>query len=803
MWASYLRITAKNLTKNRTYTLLNMAGLAIGMASFIIIYSYISDELSYDRHHTCSERIYRLVNVYDYEGVGENSASSPFPVAFTMAGQYPDMIGNVVRLFNFQAPRSFIEYGEKRFNERRFFFADSTYFDIFDHEFVSGDPDHALDEVNSVVITESAARKYFDGEPAMGKVIRFESRISFRITGVIRDVREQSHFHFDFLASMSSVRPIYGGRLPGTWVWNPCWTYFLLKENVEPSQLEALFPDFIKNNFDDADKDHISLYLQPLTDIHLRSHLDYEIQPNGNIRSVFILSAVAAFLLIISVINFMNLATATSSIRAREVGIKKVVGAHRLQLMVQFIIESVILSFLALILALILVEFTLPAFNSFAGKELRFSALFEWRNILMLLLIGLLTGFIAGVYPAFYMSAFRPVEALSGSVRQGIRSGLPRKILVILQFSISIFMIIGTITIHRQLHYLRNADLGFHKEDIIILPVLNTPVASVYPAFRKELMQCPAVFSVTAMDDIFGVSHNTHEFRPEGYPEDKWSFFPALVVRYDFVKTFGIDIIAGRDYREENKTDPMKGMLINESMVKYLGWNTPEEAIGKKLKSLNGDERVIGVFRDFHPTSLHETSGPFVINMKELPGEVIWFLKFVAVRIHPGTESQALAFLEEEWKKIAPGRPFEYFFLKDELARSYSVEEKLGQLSLVFTGIILLISALGLIGLSSFLAEQKTKEIGIRKVLGASVRHIIFNMTREYVWLIALSSVIAWLVAWIVMKNWLDHFAYQTTVGLHVYAGAALAALFLALLVTSLRAWRASGIDPAATLKYE
>jgi len=800
---NYIKTTFRNLVKRKYYSVINILGLAIGIASFLVIFLYISDELSYDRYHTKADRIYRLVNVYDFNGVGENSASAPFPVAFSLKHDYSGMIDNVVRLFNFQAPRSFVEYEDKKFNERHFFFADSTFFNIFDYIFVKGNPETALAENNLVVITESTAEKYFGSEDPIGKTIKFETSLPLQVSGVIRDVPEQSHFNFDFIASMSSLRKTFGGQLPKTWVWNPCWTYVLLNENAAPSTLESKFPEFINKYFYDAEKDNISLYLQPLTDIHLKSKLDYEISPNSNVTSLYVLSAIAIFLLIIAVINYMNLATATSGSRTKEIGIKKVAGAYRWQLILQFIGESVIIAFIALIFAMLITELVMPFFNNFTAKHITITDLFTWQKILLLAGLGIVIGILSGTYPAFYLSSFRPIKVLKGSIKVGSKSGLSRKILVVTQFTISIALIIGTIIIRDQLNYLRNADLGFKKDNIIILPVNNTPVAGSYESFKEELLQSPEIISITAMDDIFGAAHNTHEFRPEGYPEDQWQFYPALVVQYDFIKTFGLKIIAGRDYNEENSTDPVNGMLINEAMVKHMGWESPQAALGKKFKSLQGDERVIGVFNDFHQTSLHEASGPFVLNMKERPNVIRWFLKYMAIRIQPGTEQKALSFIEEKWNNAAPGRPFEYTFLDRELSELYKVEENLSKLSVAFTLILIFIAGLGLTGLASFMAEQRTREIGIRKVLGASTMSIVKSLTREFVILILLASVIAWILAYLIMSDWLSNFIYQTSMNLMVFVVASLVALVLAIGISGFRAWWASQSNPAITLKYE
>lgn len=802
MIRNYIKIAIRNLVKHKFYSLINICGLAIGLASFIIILLYIIDEVSYDRYHKNADNIYRLVNVYDFDGVGENSASSPFPVAFTMKDEYPGMIKNVVRIFNFQSPRMLIELGDKRYNERRFFFADSTFFHIFDHEFIHGNPKTVLNESYSVVLTESAAKKYFGDDNPVNKTIKFEKQFDLKVTGVIKDVPAQSHFNFDFIASMSSVGRMFGGRLPQTWVWNPCWTYLLLEDGAAPV-LEKKFPDFINKYFNDAEKKNISLYLQPLTDIHLKSRLDYELEPNNNISYIYILSAIAAFLLIIASINFMNLATATSAARAKEIGVKKVVGVYRSQLIFQFISESIILSFISLIIALILVELLLPAFNTFTNKDIVLSILLQPKYLLALIILVLFTGAFSGIYPAFYLSAFKPVSVLKGSLRRENKSTLPRKILVVIQFVISITLIIGTLTVLNQLKFLRNADLGFNKEQVIIIPVNHTPIARSYKSVKNELLLNTDIISITAVDDIFGVAHNTHEFRPEGFPQDKLQFYPALVVRYDFVKTFDIKILAGRDYNEDNKTDPEKGMLINEAMVKHLGWGSNEEALGKKFKSLHGEERVIGVTNNFNATSLHEQAGPFVLNIKEKPDEVMWFLKFMAIRIAPDNHKKTIDFIETKWKEFAPNRPFEYSFLDQELNKLYKDEDNLGKLSLIFSLLIIFIASLGLFGLTSFMAEQRTKEIGIRRVLGAKVTDIITLLSKEFLKLIVIAILIAWPIAFLLIDDWLSHFAYRTAINWFVFILAGLFALIIALLITAYKAYVASQTNPVDTLKYE
>lgn len=803
MFGNYIKTAFRNLYKQKLYSLIKIFGLAIGIACFILIFLYIIDELSYDKYHAKSKRIYRLVNVYDMEGVGENSASSPFPVAYTLKQEYPNLVEDVVRIFNFQSPRSLIEHEDNKFNERKFFFADSTFFEIFDYEFIMGDPETALDESFSVVITESVAKKYFGEENPMGKTMKFETRFPLKVTGIIKDIPAQSHYIFDFMASMASVKQMFGGRLPQTWVWNPCWTYILLKKNSDPKTLEQEFPAFIEKYFYDAEKEYVYLYLQPLEDIHLKSALDYEIEPNNNIYSVYILSVIAIFLLVIASINYMNLATATSSGRSREIGIKKVVGAHRKQLVRQFIGESIIITFLALLVAVLLVELILPYFNAFTDKLISLSQLLEPVYLIGLILLGLITGFISGIYPALYLSALKPLASLKRKVNNPGKSGLARKVLVVVQFSISIALIIGTFIAFDQISFMQKSDLGFQKENILIVPINRTEISRDFKTFKEEILQNPKIQSVTACDDIFGVAHNTHEFRPEGLAEDKWNFFPALVVQYDFLTTFGIDIIAGRDYDESHKTDPMEGILVNEALVKHMGWDSPEKALGKKFKSLNGNERIIGVTNNFNVTSLHENAGPFVLNMKEKPREILIFMRYMALKVIPGSEEDVINYLSVKWPEFEKDRPFEYSFLKDELSQLYKDENDLAKLSLIFTGLIIFIAALGLFGLTSYMAEQRTKEIGIRKVLGADILNVLKIMSREFLLLVFIASIIAWPIAYLVMNNWLANFAYRTSINWVIFIYSAVIALLIALTITSIRSVFVYRINPVDTLKYE
>lgn len=799
----HIKIAIRNIFKHRLSSLVNVFGLAIGLASFILILLYVTDEISYDKQYKYANDIYRLVSISDFEGVGEESASAPFPVAPILQNEFPGLIEQTVRIFNYQVPRSLIQFGEKTVNERRLFFADSNYFQMFDHPFIYGDPKTALNETFSIVITKATAERYFGNENPMGKILRYEQNIDLKVTGVIENMPSTSHFTWDFMGSMATVKTLYRGKLPATWVWNPCWTYIQLKPGVEQAQLETGFPDFVKKFYYDATKGSIRLYLQKLTDIHLYSHIDYEIEPNGNISYVYILSTIAVFLLINAIINFMNLSTATSGSRTVEIGMKKVIGADIWQIRAQFIGEALMISFLALFVALIFVEISLPYFNMLAAKQLSLRFFLQPFWFVTLFFIGIITGLLSGLYPAFYLSSFQPLLVLKGHFAGSTRSGKARKALVVIQFIISIVLIISTLTAFEQLHYLRTADLGFNKDAVVLIQVTRSPIIQKYESFKNELLNNPDILSVSCVDDIFGVSHNTHEFRPEGVPDEEWKFYPALVVDHDFVKTFDIQIVAGRDYDRNNKTDAVNGMLINEAMVKYLNWGSNENAIGKKFKSLGGEERVIGVFKDFNATSLHTQASPFVLNIKEDDRVRFFFLRFVAVKIAAGEYKSSIEFMEKTFNQYAPGRPFEYSFLSDELNKQYIEETRLSRFSLGLTVLIILVAGLGLFGLVSYMIAQRNREICIRMTIGAGLKEMFILFSKEYLWLIITANAIAWPLSWLLLHRWLENFAYRISINPLYFVVAALVSALLTLSIILWRTVSAIRSNPLKALRWE
>lgn len=806
MFNNYMKIALRNIFKHKGYSLINIIGLAIGMACCLLILLYVNDELSYDRYHENADRIYRVIEEVRLEGVGEESSSMPFPTGDTLPMEYPDVVEASVRFFNFQLPSMSVQYGtsnEKLFNEPRFFFADSSVFQIFNFEMIEGDPNTALEEPNTTVITEAMVEKYFEDEDPIGKTLRWQNGVNLNVTGVLKNIPPNSHFQFDFLASFATLRRLYGGNLPQTWYWNPCWTYILLKEGASADALQAQFPALVQKYFPDSIKDKVVIKLQPLKDIHLQSHLDYEINPNSDISYVYIFSAIAVFVLLIACINFMNLATARSANRGREVGMRKVLGAYRTQLIRQFLGESMILCVIAAILAVFIVEIVLPAFNAFSGKALSTDYFADGRLLAGLGLITLTVGILSGIYPAFFLSGFDPVKVMKGTLEKGGKSSGFRKVLVVIQFAISIVLIIGTIICFQQLNYLRTTGLGFNKDQVIMLPAYGTAPARWYERFRDRILQDPHIAKVAAVEDVLGAKYQTGSFIPEGTSETNMQQIPLLVVTHDFIETFDMEMVSGRSFSKEFPTDITEGIIINESASKRFGWS-PKEALGKRLRQQNGLMlRVVGVVKDFNYASLSQPITPFVLEMPRSAGQMNGRVRYVAIKTSTADFQQTIGFLKSTWEEVVPNRSFDFFFLDDELDKQYNSEEQMGRVFGVFTILAIFIACLGLFALASFTTELRTREIGIRKVLGAQVSGIVMLLSKEFAKWVLIANVIAWPVAYYVMEKWLDSFAYRTFIGIQTFIVATVLAFVIAIITVSFQAIKAALDDPVKSLRHQ
>jgi len=799
-----LTIAIRNILKHFNYSILNILGLAIGISSFLFILIFVSDELKYDRFHENHEQIYRMNRLYDSNDINEDAATMSFPFGPALAADYPDMVKSMVRFFDFQVSEMLFENLEDttnvlKFNEEWFYLADSNVFQMFTFPLLEGDPATVLNRPNTIVLTESTAKKYFGDEPAIGKSIRMEEQIVFEVSGIMKDLPEQSHFNIDMLASLSTFRAMQRGQFPQTWIWNPCWTYVELYDNITQEQVEAQLADFHLRQYADFKDQKITLYMQPLTDIHLQSHHEYEMHPNGKLSYIRILSIIGIFVLILACINFMNLATASSSGRGREIGMKKVAGARKVQLRTQFLGESMIITFLALLLAAILVEVLLPLFNIFTGKSIDPGIIIHPESLAIGLLLLLVVGLLSGSYPAFFLSRL-DTSHLKGALATGAGKGMARKILVVVQFLISVALIIGTISAFSQLNYLRKADLGFDRDQVILIPTkFNT--ALHFERLSEELKKHNQVVSVTGMEDILGANHNTRSVVVEGMFDDQAFWYPAFLVRYDFIETFKIPVVQGRAFSRDFPSDTSEAIMINESMVKHLGW-TNEEAIGKAVR-MDGNERVIGVFSDFNALSLHKPADNFILDMLENPFGAAALTRYMAVKVNTDDYTEVLGYMQGLWEEVAPTRPFEYTFLDEELNALYKDESSFSNLSIILTILAIVIACLGIIGLTSFMVERKTKEISVRRIHGATVAHVNTLLSREFLWLILIANLISWPLAYIVIKNWLENFSKHIDMQWYLFLVSALVTIFITIMITSIHAYRASRMNPADTLKYE
>lgn len=810
MIRNYLTIALRNLRRQKGYAFINVFGLAVGLAACSLILLYVRDELSYEAMHTRADRIYRVHLDAALAGQTFNSATTSPPMAAALRAEYPE-VESSTRVWD--TGRVLVGHGDRQFYEERFFWADSTVFDVFTFPLLRGDARTALNRPNTVVLTASTARKYFGEADPVGQTLRFDNRLDLTVTGVTPDVPSNTHFRFDLLGSIISQErsqdPI--------WVGNSFYTYVLMREGHTGAELEAQFPalvrkyaapqleQFIGQSYDAilATGAKYDFYLQPLERIHLYSEADNDFAVNSDIQYVYILSAIAVFILLIACINFMNLSTARSAGRAREVGLRKVMGADRRQLMQQFLGESVLLAVGSLLIAFVLMQALLPLFNQVSGKELALHPLRDAGVVLALVGIALGAGLLAGLYPAFVLSAFQPVEVLKGQMATGARGLWMRRALVVTQFAISMILLVGTGVVFNQLRYMQHRDLGFRGAQVVVLPIETEAMRQRYPALREELLQHPGIEQVAAAGGVPGRFDSDTIFRPEGGQEEDLRSFKVVSISEDYLETLQIPLVAGRSFSRDFPADSSQAYLLNETAVRMMGW-TPEEAIGKRVSwvARNDDasdetRTVVGVVRDFHLESLQTEIRGMLMFLD--PNEA----SNVVVRLEPENVPETLALLERTWATYEPAYPFRYFFLDQDFGRLYERERRLGNIFTGFTVLAVLIACLGLFGLASFITQQRTKEIGVRKVLGASVTQVLLLLSREFMRMVLAAAVVAFPVAWFVMDRWLSDFAYRTRLGWEVFALTALAALAIAWLTVSYQTLKAALADPVKSLRYE
>lgn len=784
MFRNYLTVAVRNLLKQKGYTFINVTGLAVGIACCILILLYVQHELSYDRFHEKADRIYRVAQEQRF-GTVQQVAVQAGPVGPALAADFAE-IETAARI---NINQCVVRYGDRIFPKEKIVFTDSTIFDVFTFPLLQGNEAGALNQPGTMVLTESMAARYFDADDPIGEVLTVDGE-PYTITGVMKDVPSNAHFDFAALATLSSL------DLPhiDNWGTNSFWTYVVLAGGVSPDQVNARMQDLIIRHRGEETAKVISLYMQPLKDIHLHSDMVAEMGANGDIVVVYIFSAIAIFILLIACINYMNLATARSVTRMREVGVRKALGAYRLQLIWQFLSESFLLTFVAIITAVVLVEISLPVFNRFLGTNFSGNMLDNVTVMAGLFALFIIVGLLAGAYPAFSLSRFRPSAVLKGTLPLASAGALFRKGLVVLQFTISIVLIVAVAVSYQQLQYVHHKHLGFEREYLVNIDVRGGSQRG--ELLKREFLKQTGVTDATLSNPAFGSWLPQTSVVPEGAPRTEEILMSILRADPDIVETAGLQIAAGRNFSYEIASDSQSAAIINETAVQTLGFSSPEEAPGKQI----GRDRpvtIVGVIRDFHFSSLHNKIEPVVI---------LWsprLLTDLTIRIRPENMPATLSSLEKTWAALVPDEPFLFTFVDERIDQLYKKDAVLGNVFGIFALIAVFVACLGLFGLASFTAQQRTKEIGIRKALGSSSSEIVLLLSKDFARLVLFAFVVASPIAYLVMKSWLENFAYHVSIGVGTFVFAGVTALFIAMATVSFQSIRASLVNPSRALRYE
>lgn len=809
MLKNYFKIAWRNIAKNKVFSFINITGLAIGLTCFTLIALYVSDELSYDRYNEKADRIYRVDSDIRFGGTDLRLAVSADPLGATLKKDYPQ-VEQYARIYTSDGPKR-IKKDNVFITEANVANADSTLFDVFTLPAIAGDTKTALNEPNTVVITETMAKKYFGSSNAVGKMIETSENKStlYKVTAVIKDMPKNSHFNFDMLFSMDNVSYGFGNFLSQNFT-----TYIVLQKGTDYKLFEKNFPKLINKyvlpqakvfmqvgSMEEFEKagNKMVYSLEPLTKIHLYSDRFGELGVNGNIQYVYIFSAVAFFILLLACINFMNLSTARSSNRAKEVGIRKVLGTERTSLIRQFLTESTLTAMIALGISIVLTWLVMPLFNDISGKSFSLPGLFGTNFLPLLLLLPFVVGIIAGSYPAFYLSSFKPINVLKGKISSGTKRSYLRSSLVVIQFTTSIILIIATIVVYRQLNFIQTKKLGFNKDQVLIVNGARALRDNVQP-FKNEVLSLPGVTGATVSGflPVSASSRNDNTFSKEAIMDSKNGFnMQQWSVDHDYLETLGMRIIKGRGFQKEFQGDS-SAMIINETTSSILGYGDP---LGKKVYLNDGagnviSYNIIGVVENFHFESLRQHIGPLSMVLRPSNG-------FECFKINTSNIKDLIAQIETKWKAMAPEMPFSYRFLDETFNDMYSSEKRVGKVAMSFSLLAILIACLGLFGLATFMAEQRTKEIGIRKILGASVGSIVGMLSNDFIKLVGLSALLAFPVAWWLMHKWLQDFAYRINIGWWIFFIAGVVALLIALITVGFQSVKAALANPVKNLRTE
>ncbi|MBL7742349.1 MAG: ABC transporter permease [Chitinophagaceae bacterium] len=812
MIKNYFKVAFRNLWKNKGYSAINIFGLAAGLATCLLITLFITDELSYDRHVKNADRIFRINSDIRFGGGDLHMTQTSDMMGPLLKKDYPQ-VEEYTRLYTNDGDK-LIKKGNEFINESHVTNADSTFFSVFKLPAIGGDTKTALNEPNTVVVTESTAKKYFNDVNVVGKYIEVrngETITPYKITAVIKDIRKESHFNFDFIFSMKNVDYQWGQLTSHNFI-----TYLLLKPGTDYRAFEKNFTQYTNkyvlpyvqqfiriSSMDELKKsgNKLEYSLMPLTRIHLYSDYSFEITPPGSIQYVYIFSAVALFILLLACINFMNLSTARSAKRAKEVGIRKVLGTERRTLITQFLVESTITAGISLIIGLAICYLVLPLFNDIAAKSLSLKDLLGIQILPFLLLLPFVVGVLAGSYPALFLSRFRPIAVLKGTMSTGFKKSNLRNGLVIFQFATSILLIIGTIVVYNQLRYIQTKKLGFNKDQVLIIDrayALNNNIA----AFKNEVLAMQGVSSgtISSFLPVTNSSRSDNTFSKEAVMNTENGVdMQTWTVDYDYIRTMGMEIVKGRNFSKDYGADS-NAILITETTSRLLGYDDP---VGKRIYAPGnnpGDPSIvfpiIGVIKDFHFESLRQKLGPLCMRLGSQPG-------LASFKIDAANSANLIPQIEKRWKSLAPGMPFSYRFMSDSFDEMYRSEQRAGTIAVVFSVLAILIACLGLFGLATYMAEQRTKEIGVRKVLGASVSNIVFMLSGDFARLVLIGAVIAFPVAWFAMNKWLQDFAYRINIGWWIFIAAALITMLIALCTVVFQAVKAAVANPVKSLRTE
>lgn len=809
---SYIMNAIRNLTRYKSFSMINILGLAIGLAASLIIALWVFDELSYDKFNKNFDHIYRIERYIHWDGQIFEVPVTGAIYGETIKNNIPEIV-DFTRVYKIEL--SVWNYLNSN-QEESVFYCDTGFFNVFTYPLIKGDPATVLKEPYSVVLSEKAAMVYFGEAYPIDKMLEIEwgdERKKFRVTGIMENVPSQSHFHFDVVASFETLEESMPERLD-TWVSNYLYTYVLLHpkstvEDIKPN-LRSIVEEYISpayqaflggNEAIENIHDIFEIRLRPVGDIHLGAQLMWDIEPQGNITTVYIFSIVSVLILVMACFNFMNLSTALGSRRSREVGIRKTAGATRGQLVTQLLSESVMIAIISLVIALLIIEIFLPGFNSFTGKTLSLATYLQPKYLVVLIIIVLGTGIVAGLYPAFYLSKFNPMIVLRKHTDERGYKFSFRQALVVLQFSISILLIIGTITAYLQINYFYNKPIGYNQENLFIISTESNEVRKKLDSFKTLLKQNPEVVNVTSSGSVpAAADFSDMGFRKEDMEDVITSIY--MTVGYDFFKTYEMEFLAGRPFSREYGTDTAYKFVVNESVIKKIGIKSPEEAIGVHYGHFdqNGEYKpgeIIGVLKDFHFKPLDKKIEPATFALSNE------WIEYITIRYNTSNLKQFVSKMEQTWQENFPQDAYTYFFLKDRYESLYIDETRMKNILLAFTFLAVFIGCLGLFGLAAFVAQQKSKEIGIRKVHGASIGNIMYLLTKQFSYWVLLSNILAWPFAFYFLDYWLSNFHYRIGMPYWVFIVSGIVALILAVITVSYRAYRSASTNPLEAIKYE